>query len=231
MRRFEKDERLRVGSDGDGRLHIIEIEERLAHAHQHDVRDLALRVGNAAPICGRASANRRYDRSPRGFARRSRPRMRLRTRRCVPVWQKRACQRAADLARNAERAAVGLGDVDGFDFGRTFAGGRREPQQPFSASIFGDLLGGDVRSGKREPRREIRAQRLGEFVSARMSSAPRAYIQFHSCAARILLWLAGTPASASASISSAFVIPASEGFGAGAAFVSERCRRAVMTGK
>ena len=68
---------------------MIEIVERLAHAHEHDIGDLAVRVGNAARVFGVSAPGQ----SPR----RSRATMiwptisagvRLRTSFCVPVWQK-----------------------------------------------------------------------------------------------------------------------------------------------
>ncbi len=52
VRRFEKSERVRVRGDGDGGLDVVEIIERLAHTHQHQIGDLALRLGDAAPIGG-----------------------------------------------------------------------------------------------------------------------------------------------------------------------------------
>ena len=53
IRRFEKAERVRVCGDGHGGLDIIEIIERLAHAHEHDVRDFALGVRDAVAVRGR----------------------------------------------------------------------------------------------------------------------------------------------------------------------------------
>ena len=44
-------------------------------------------------------------------------------------------ERAADLAGNAQRATVGLRNVDAFDFMRPGVGLARQPQQPFSRAV------------------------------------------------------------------------------------------------
>ena len=63
----------------------------------------------------------------------------------MPVWQKRAVERAADLARDAQGAALGLGDVDRLDLGRlALAPLRRQPQQPLARAVDRDLLGDDL---------------------------------------------------------------------------------------
>jgi hypothetical protein len=66
-------------------------------------------------------------------------------------------QRAADLARNAERAAVFLRDVDGLDL---LAVGKA--QQPFAGAVDGDLLRDDRRALEREGLRELGAEVLGD---------------------------------------------------------------------
>ncbi len=72
-----------------------------------------------------------------------------------------AGERAADLARNAQRSAIRLGNVDRFDFRRALArAARRQPQQPFARAVLGDLLGCDFRPRQREARVEFRAQTL-----------------------------------------------------------------------
>ena len=58
-----------------------------------------------------------------------------------------AGERAADLAREAERAAAFLGDVDGLDLDRPAGAARRKAQQPFARAVLGDLLGDDLRPG------------------------------------------------------------------------------------
>src|SRR5215204_677878 len=70
----------------------------------------------------------------------------------------RAGQRAADLARDAERAAVALGDVDALDLGASVARARRRhADQPLAGAVLRDLLGDDLGTiervgvGKRSP--------------------------------------------------------------------------------
>src|SRR5262249_17505852 len=86
----------------------------------------------------------------------------------------RAGERAADLAGDTKRAAVGLGDIDTFDLvrplgqspARMFAG---EPQQPFARAVDRDLLGHDLGAREREMPRERGAQLLrhaGHLVEA-----------------------------------------------------------------
>ena len=61
----------------------------------------------------------------------------------------RAGERAADLARDAQRAAIVLGDVDRLDLGRArLMAALGEPQQPFARAVGGDLLGGDLGAGE-----------------------------------------------------------------------------------
>ena len=75
----------------------------------------------------------------------------------------RAGERATDLAGDAQRAAVGLGDVDAFDlvralvqtFARALAG---QPQKPFARAVDRDLLGNDFRAREREVPIEAGAQ-------------------------------------------------------------------------
>ena len=69
----------------------------------------------------------------------------------------RAGQRAADLARDAQRAAVFLGDIDGLDL---LAVGK--PKQPFARAVDRDLLGHDLGPRQREARGQFAAQLLGD---------------------------------------------------------------------
>jgi hypothetical protein len=62
-----------------------------------------------------------------------------------------AGQRAADLARDAERAAIDLGDVDAFDLGAAITrAGRGHPDQPFAGAVGRNLLGCDLWQVERE---------------------------------------------------------------------------------
>jgi hypothetical protein len=75
-----------------------------------------------------------------------------------------AGQRAADLARDAERAAPLLGDVDGLDLGAAIVrAGRRQPQQPFARAVDRDLLGDDLGPRQRTGRRERGPQLLADI--------------------------------------------------------------------
>ena len=69
----------------------------------------------------------------------------------------RAGQRAADLARDAERAAVLLGDIDGLDFLAVV-----ETEQPFARAVDRDLLGHDLGPRQREALGKLAAQLLGD---------------------------------------------------------------------
>ena len=56
-----------------------------------------------------------------------------------------AVERAADLARHAERAAVRFRDVDAFDLGALVeAVGGGHAQEPLARAVGGDLLGDDL---------------------------------------------------------------------------------------
>ncbi len=71
-----------------------------------------------------------------------------------------AIERAADLARNAQRAAVGFRNVDAFDFVRRAAMLARKPKQPFARAVDGNLFGRDFGALKRKALRQRRAQIL-----------------------------------------------------------------------
>ena len=61
----------------------------------------------------------------------------------------RAGERAADLARDAQRAAIGLGDVDRFDLrGARLASALGQPQQPLARPVGRHLLGDDLRAAR-----------------------------------------------------------------------------------
>ena len=129
----------------------------------------------------------------------------------------RAGQRAADLRGNAQRAAVGFGNIDALDLMRLLEGiAARQPQQPFAGAVVGDLLGdhfGPV-DGKM-------LLQLGcafpwrRWSSRRRSLAPRKYIQCQSCCVRILRCDGATPISPRRSAISARDSPISDGFAGG----------------
>ena len=142
--------------------HRLEIIERLAHAHHHDIGDAAL----AASAPRRRSAASPPGQSPS----RSRaaitwptisPAVRLRTRRCVPVWQKVQLSVQPTWLETHKRAALGVGDIDAFDFVRQAAVGiARQPQQPFARAVDRDLLGHHFGAVEREMRGQFGAQFL-----------------------------------------------------------------------
>src|SRR6516162_5314904 len=58
-----------------------------------------------------------------------------------------AVQGAADLRGDAQRAAVGLRDIDAFDLMRPLvAVAARQPQQPLAGTVAGGLLGHNLRA-------------------------------------------------------------------------------------
>ena len=74
-----------------------------------------------------------------------------------------AGQRAADLARNAQGAAVFLGDIDGLDLLPAAARVGGEPQQPFAGAVGGNLLGDDLKPADAEMLVQRLAQLLGDI--------------------------------------------------------------------
>ena len=82
----------------------------------------------------------------------------------------RAVERAADLAREAKRAAVGLRDIDALDLVRPLARDLAgQAQQPLAGAVDRDLLGHHLRPRQRVMRVEQRAQLLrhaGHLVEA-----------------------------------------------------------------
>ncbi len=118
-----------VGGDQQGLLDLVEIVERLAHAHHHDVGDLAAfapaRVARRArrvAVGEVAEPVARHQQLGEDFLGGQVAHQLLRA-----GVAERAGERAADLAGDAERAAAFLGDVDGLDLDRAAgaAGGKR----------------------------------------------------------------------------------------------------------
>ena len=79
-----------------------------------------------------------------------------------PGVAERAVERAADLTGNAQRAAVGLGDVDALDVVGQPVELARQPDQPFARAVDRDLLGDDFRPRRGETLRQCCAQILGQ---------------------------------------------------------------------
>ena len=74
------------------------------------------------------------------------PAVRLRTSRCVPVWQNEQLSVQPTWLETHKRAALGIRDIDALDFVRPLAFALAgQPQQPFARAVDGDLLGDDFR--------------------------------------------------------------------------------------
>ena len=85
----------------------------------------------------------------------------------------RAGERAADLARDAQRPAIALGDVDALDFRahgpaahKAIARRGRHPDQPLARTVAGHLLGDDLRTLQRVLVGELLPERLGDVEHA-----------------------------------------------------------------
>ena len=151
-------EALAVGDDVEAVAHGLEIVQRLAHAHHDDVGDEALfspsprRRRRALPIVEPVA---RQHHLADDLARREIAHQALRA-----GMAERAIERAADLARNAQRAAIGFRNVDALDLMRPAVGLAGQPEQPFARAVDRNLLGGDFRPRQREVLRQLRAQLL-----------------------------------------------------------------------
>ena len=185
-------EAVAIGGDGHGIAHVVEIVERLAHAHQHDVGDLALGVGDQAAVGGRRSAGpvadavaRQQDLADDLLG------LEVAHQTLRAGVAERAGERAADLARDAQRAAIVLGDVDRLDLGRArLVAALGKTQEPFARAVGGDLLGGDLGAG--EGVGVARAWRAGPW--RRRTSGRRMWRRGHRSSSR-----AGRPACGPAS--------------------------------
>ena len=77
----------------------------------------------------------------------------------------RAIESAADLARDAERAAVRLWDVDALDFGALVERmRRRHPEQPFARAVGRNLFSDDVGPREIVAFRELVEERAGNVA-------------------------------------------------------------------
>ncbi len=179
MRRFDSDS----PSPSDRHLqrvaHILEIVERLAHPHHHDVGDAALALGRQALALGALGAEKIAEPVARDhdladdLAGRQIAHQALRA-----GMAERAGQRAADLARDAERAAVAFRDIDAFDQMRplacVFAG---KLEQPFAGAVGRHLLGHDLRPVEREMLVQFVAQRSCRCSTSASKSLRAAHIE------------------------------------------------------
>ena len=151
IRRLEMRDALAVRDDQQRVAHGVEIIERLAHAHHHDIGDAALAGRHHAvgrPVAARpiAQAVARHHHLADDFAGGEIAHQALRA-----GVTECAGERAADLARDAQRAALGVGDVDALHLVRTLAlYFARQPQQPFARAVDGNLLGHDFGARQRE---------------------------------------------------------------------------------
>ena len=147
-----------VGDHAERVAHRLEIVERLAHAHHDDIGDeplLGLGTGRRRRPLPIVEPVARQDDLADDLARREIAHQALRA-----GMAERATERAADLAGNAQRAAIGLRDIDAFDVVRPIRQFAREPQQPFARAVDRDLLGGDLRPRQREMLRQLGAEFL-----------------------------------------------------------------------
>ena len=156
-------EPLVVGDHEKRVAHRLEVVERLAHAHHHDVGDEPAAVGRhdgagrrrlsgpvAEPVAGDQDltddlAGGEIAHQPLGAG-----------------VAEAAIERAADLARDAQRAAPGLRDIDALDLVRPVAGFTGQPQQPFARAVDRDLLRHHLRPIEGEGALEFGAQLLGD---------------------------------------------------------------------
>jgi hypothetical protein len=129
----------------------FEIVERLAHAHQHDVRDQPLLDRRATPVAEIVAGDEDLaDNLGRGQVAHQ------------PLGAGVAegtGERAADLGGDAERAAILLGDVDGLDL---VAAG--DAQQVLAGAVGRDLPGDELWPLDGEMRGEERAVVAGEIA-------------------------------------------------------------------
>ncbi len=81
------------------------------------------------------------------------------------MWQNEQLRVAADLARDAQRAALRLRDIDALDLGALVeAMGGRHAQKPFPGAIGGNLFGGDLGARKGKALGELFEQRTRDVA-------------------------------------------------------------------
>ena len=102
----------------DSIAHAVEIIERLAHAHENDVRDEAPAiVGNESAVRCRAIREIAKPVARHHHLGDDLLGLEVAHQALRAGMAEGAGQRAADLAGDAERAAIDLGDIDAFDLG------------------------------------------------------------------------------------------------------------------
>ncbi len=149
MRRFDKASPSPSITSFSASRTCIEIIERLAHAHHHDVGEHAA-LGLARPF---AQAHR----APACTWPTISPAVRLRTRRIVPVWQKRQLSVQPTWLDTHKRPAIGIGDEHHLvilPVGRA--------QQPFARAVGRDLRLDHVGPADHEALGEPGMLRLGD---------------------------------------------------------------------
>ncbi len=86
--------------------------------------------------------------------------VRLRTQRCVPVWQNVQVSVQPTWLETHSVPRSDFGDIDALDLGALVVrAGGRHPDQPFARAVGGNLLGDDFGPGERVARRELLPQR------------------------------------------------------------------------
>ncbi len=147
---FGKRQRIAIGDNGEGGFHIVEIVERFAHAHHHHIGDAAARRA-ARPIIQRIARNQHL---ADDFARREIAHEFL-----GAGVTEAAIERAADLAGDAERAAVRIGDEDHLVILAV-----RRAEQPFARAVIRNLFGHRFGAGEREAFAKLRAEILCQIA-------------------------------------------------------------------
>ena len=150
IRRRDRPRPVAVHDDLQRVADIVEIVERLAHPHHHDVgQHPALRL--ARPFAERIARQHHLADDLAGVEVADQPHR--------AGEAEAAVERAADLAGDAERAAVRVGDEDHLII---MAVGRLE--QPFAGAVGRDLLHHHLRAADREALGEPGALRLGDVA-------------------------------------------------------------------
>ena len=140
-----------IAEHTDCLAHMVKIIQRLAHAHEDDVGHDARTLARDQAIGWRCQAGiipqhvARHDQLRDNFLRSQVAHEAL-----SAGMAEGAGQRAANLRRNAQRAAIAFRDIDAFDLRALVFGVERcKADQPFARAIGGHLLGHHFRAGKR----------------------------------------------------------------------------------